>query len=262
MSHIPYTSTKKNIKLRNVTYISPSHSKPSFMPVAKRLIQMNGLNSTKRSDSNQSRNRQKYMTDLYRSSSSNSRSKLYSKITFYKKHNNGDMITTSSTASHNNSMNFSSTNNYHYNYIPFSKKRQLNSSSSSTRNINLSKSQSSSNYIGLGNKIRDNCLSKESKRSNKLIRRTDLSASSEMKTFYNDISYKNISHINTNNHIQHNLLRSDSLGKFNNFVEKKEYTQIDINKETISTTESPEELHFFYVNILQKGKNVQKKFDI
>ena len=181
------SSLKKNIKLKNITYISPSHSKSNNTNDSQRLLNTNGSrgniigrniknitnssNLSQYGNSNNPIHKNNMINDFYRSNSSNSRSQVYSlsrnsKLGLLKKPiNTSNIITTSSSTSHNTSVNSSTFNNYPYNYSNYntglgssatSKRRKASSANhSSALNNNLVKSQSSSNYLGMSSKYRN-----------------------------------------------------------------------------------------------------------
>ncbi|MCQ2817289.1 MAG: hypothetical protein MJ252_08500 [archaeon] len=356
---------KKNLKLKNITYISPSHSKTNLTNDSQRILNTSGggrnlisrnnknishtTHISQLSQSNNPRlNNNNMINDFYRSSSSNSRSQVYSlsrnaKMGFLKKPvNTSNIITTSTSTSHNNSVN-SSTFNYPYNYSNYSsamasnngtKRRKTSAPHSSALSNNLVKSQSSSNYLGINSKYRNNVYSKDLKRSQGSSSHASHqnlkgninvigvmgvnpspSTGSNMKSFYNELSkgIKSLSKPQRNEENRSELMgsqgrlqgRLQSSGSYYGGSERKRpmkesqirqltsggntglrkgsgtsgqnqgtYSQgscsvhdketmgSNANKMTISEVETPEELHFYYVHLLQAGKKVENKFDI
>ena len=100
----------------------------------------------------------------------------------------------------------------------------------------MTKSYSSTTYKA---KIKiSNIKKKSSTRNNKLT---------SSSWFYND-STKRI-----NNDSLHSNLRLST---------KENSISLKAKRESIKEINTPEELHFFYVNILQKGKEVEVKFEV
>ena len=106
------------------------------------------------------------------------------------------------------------------------------------------------------------------------------------KNYYNEIfnrfNYKNISNLDSNNindninYINNNCQKDGSQNLFNSIKENnndKKLFKCSLNSNScnsnnynelynIKNVESPEELHFYYINVIQNGKNLEDKFDL
>ena len=106
------------------------------------------------------------------------------------------------------------------------------------------------------------------------------------KNFYNEIfnrfNYKNISNLDTNNlndnfnYINNNFQKDGKKNLCNTIKENnndKKVIKVSLNSNnynsnndnefcSIKNVDSPEELHFYFINVIQNGKNLENKFDL
>ncbi len=304
---------KRNLKLKNITFLSPTTQNrlnmTNLFSEPNKIIKSNNSISNVQLTNNFNFNYKTshLITDLY-SNNSSKRQKNYSltsKNTQRKNINNIQNINKK-----NNYVKKSTSNSPMLSFSQFSS--NLNSANGSKKNIKINPSNSKnylrkiSNLKNLRNKrnaleneyfscnnsttnIIKNSINHANK--NNKNHKHNFSVSSEhiynpfscssinnIKIYYNQlykrVNQKNPSNINIINNI-HNNKKNNKANSINSQVTS---TQSSINKKitksinsnisneneinTIKNIETPEELHFFYINILQNGKEVEGRFEV
>ena len=304
---------KRNLKLKNITFMSPTSqtrlNMTNLFSEPNKIIKSNNSNSNVQLTNNFYFNYKTshLITDLYTNNSSK-RQKNYSltsKNTQRKNINNMKNVNKK-----NNYVKKSTSNSLMLSFSQFSS--NLNSANGSKKNIKIN-SSNSKNYLRKNTNLKNfrnkrNILENEyfscnnsttniiknsinhTNKNNK-THKHNFSVSSEhiynpfpfssinnIKIYYNQlyrrVNQKNPSNINIINNI-HNDKKNNKANSINSQVTS---TQSSINKKktksinsnlsneneinTIKNIDTPEELHFFYINILQNGKEVEGKFEV
>ena len=201
----------------------------------------------------------------------------------------------------NNQSNIYLSNSNYKNLINLKNASQISSRNGKHKknSSSLTNNSSSNNFNSTQNK--DNVLLLSSNNTNNQILNnfscdfvnnfnSPLSASTSTnnigKNYYNEIfnrfNYKNISNLDSNNindninYINNNCQKDGSQNLFNSIKENnndKKLFKCSLNSNScnsnnynelynIKNVESPEELHFYYINVIQNGKNLEDKFDL
>ena len=278
---------KKNIRLKNITYMTQLTTPKNIISDSQRMMLSKPSHMHTHSNiSNYIHKGAQIFNQLYRSTSSSPNTShnsfgitKHSKISLTKKPK------PQSTQSSNGSIRNTKGYNYHYTFNNVS-------TYSNKKNENLLKSSSSSSYANTKQKIKVNSYVSNVNR----VSRTNISndylnsnfspssssnSMSNIKIFYNELNKrvnsqnksKNIndsSYNNSSSNINYNGVRqlstkdnSISLNKVKSQTVKNSLTSNDTNNNRdINDIDTPEELHFFYVNILQSGKAIAPKFEM
>ena len=325
---------KKNLKLKNITFMSPlTHTKlnmKNILSETQRIMKTSNDNNIQLENhyqrtSNLSNNKNKFISDFYKNYSSNRQNNYLSSYSTQRKNNNNieknNYIKKPISYLNNQLFNFSqfssnikspnqsrknlgisftqsySSKNYlrkensnnSKNYRKrnkFDESEYLFSSSNNNSSSNLFKNSFNSQKYKFNNtktdiKKRDNSTNSFSNEQlNTPISNSNTSSINKIKVIYNQI-YTKINHQKSQSVIPINVFQKDNKIINANSINSNEQitsTQSSINKKitksinsnisneneinNIKNIDTPEELHFFYINILQNGKEVEGKFEV
>ena len=276
---------KKNIRLKNIAYMTPLTSPKNIFSDSQRMMLSKPTHMHTHSNiSNYIHKGTQIINELYRSTSSSPNTShntfgiaKHSKISLTKK--------TKPLSTQNSNGNIRNTKGYNYHYTF----NNVNTNSNK-KNENLLKSSSSSSYTKQKIKV-NSYLSSVNRLSRTNISNDFLffffspsstsNSMSNIKIFYNELSkrvnsqnksknFNDSSYNNSSSNINYNGVRqlstkdnSITLNKVKSQTVKNSLTSNDTNNNRdINDIDTPEELHFFYVNILQSGKAIAPKFEM
>ena len=281
------TSFNKNLRLKNITYMTPLTSPKNIISDSQRMMLSKPSHMHTHSNiSNYIHKGTQIINELYRSTSSspNTSHNAFA-LTKHAKINLTKKPKPLSTQNSNGNLRNTKEYNYHYsfnNVSTYTKKKK----------DNLLKSSSSSSYTNNKPKIKVNSYMSNVSRMNKAnisndFLNSNLSPSSSsnsmsnVKIFYNELSkrvnsqsrsknFNDSSYNNSSSNINNNGVRqlstkdnSITLNKVKSQTVKNSLTSNETNNNRdINDIDTPEELHFFYVNILQSGKAIESKFEM
>ena len=281
------TSFKKNLRLKNITYMTPLTSPKNIISDSQRMMLSKPSHMHTHSNiSNYIHKGTQIINELYRSTSSspNTSHNAFA-LTKHAKINLTKKPKPLSTQNSNGNLRNTKEYNYHYsfnNVSTYTKKKKdnlLKSSSSSSYTNNKPKIKVNS-YLSSVNRLSRSNISNDFLNTNFSPSSTSNSMSN-IKIFYNELSkrvnsqnksknFNDSSYNNSSSNINYNGVRqlstkdnSITLNKVKSQTVKNSLTSNDTNNNRdINDIDTPEELHFFYVNILQSGKAIAPKFEM